>query len=271
MITPASAGEGTPLILSSNGAGLTKVGPTSGDVNNRRLSLHLFLEAKTYCGSIYEKFTICLIVLSVTTFVLSSVFVAEYNLNSPYPAMCGKICDAIWFGNNKDNALSFLNIGSTSIVELIVVSIFSIDYLLRFYTADLQDVKYTGLRGRLRYVVTFFSLVDLASTVPFYLDAFILTHYEFAASNFLRMFRLLRMMKAGKYDTAFSLIDDVVYAQKGMLGTAAFVGMTVWGVVSNILLSPSSASSSLLHSYDSRPFSIIPTYLPSPSNQYIIT
>ena len=251
MITPASAGEGTPLILSSNGAGLTKVGPTSGDVNNRRLSLHLFLEAKSYCGSIYEKFTICLIVLSVITFVLSSVFVAEYNLNSPYPAMCGKICDAIWFGNNKDNALSFLNIGSTSIVELIVVSIFSIDYLLQFYTADLQDVKYTGLRGRLRYVVTFFSLVDLASTVPFYLDAFILTHSEFAASNFLRMFRLLWMMKAGKYDTAFSLIDDVVYAQKGMLGTAAFVGMTVWGVVSNILLSPSFASSSLLHSYDS--------------------
>jgi hypothetical protein len=88
----------------------------------------------------------------------------------------------------------------------------------------------------------------LASTVPFYLDAFILTHTEFAASNFLRMFRLLRMMKAGKYDTAFSLIDDVLYAQKAMLGTAAFVGMTVWGVVSIVIFvaSPSPVLSSLL-------------------------
>ena len=247
----ASAGEGTPLILSSKeGVGLTKDSPTSGDVTNtnHRLSLHLFLEAKTEYGSIYEKFTICLIVLSVITFVLSSVFIPEYNINSPYPAMCGKLCDAIWFGNNTDNALSFLNIGSTSIVELIVVTIFSIDYILRFITADLQDVKYTGVRGRLLYVITFFSLVDLASTVPFYLDAFILTHTEFAASNFLRMFRLLRMMKAGKYDTAFSLIDDVLYAQKAMLGTAAFVGMTVWGVVSIVIFvaSPSPVLSSLL-------------------------
>lgn len=236
LVVVLPADEGTPL-MSSKGGGLTKVGP-GGDTNkaiheDQRIALHLFLEAKTLAGATYEKFTICLIVLSVLTFVLSSVFVAEYNPTSPYPAMCGKVCDAIWFGNKKDNALAFLGIGSTSIVELLVVGIFSIDYLLRFYTADLDNVKFVGVRGRLRYIVTFFSLVDLASTVPFYVDAFILTHMEFAASNFLRMFRLLRMMKAGKYDTAFSLIDDVLYAQKAMLGTAAFVGMTVWGVLSS--------------------------------------
>ena len=207
--------------------------PQDGD-DRRRVALCLFLEARTPTGLIYEKFTIFLILLSVVTFVLSSVYIPEYNVDSPYASRCNSWCDAVWFGNNPDNALGFLGIGSTSIVEIFVVFVFSVDYALRFHVADLDDARYAGVKGRLvNYVPSFFSLVDLASTVPFYVDSFVLPNTDLAASNFLRMFRLLRMMKVeGRYDMAMGMIDDVLYAQRGILGTALFVGVTVWGVVS---------------------------------------
>jgi len=199
-----------------------------------RLPLFLFLEAKTPGGLKYESFTIFLIFLSVATFIMSSVFLPEYNNESPLATQCDKWCDAIWFGNYPDNALAGLGIGATSIVEIFVVAVFTVDYILRFYTADLIDPKFKGFVGRLSFIPTFFSLVDLSSTVPFFVDAFLLPDTDLAASTFLRMFRLLRMMKVeGRFDLALGMIDDVFYAQRGVLGTALFVGITVWGVLSS--------------------------------------
>ena len=127
-----------------------------------------------------------------------------------------------------------MGIGATSIVEMFIVLVFTADYILRFYTADLIHIKYKGIKGRVRFVFSFFSLVDLASTIPFYVDSFLLPNTDLAASNFLRMFRLLRMMKVeGRYDLALGMIDDVFYDQRGVLATALFVGITVWGVLSS--------------------------------------
>ena len=206
------------------------------DINSsspsKRTSLFLFLEAKTPGGLLYEKFTILLIFISVATFILSSIFLPEYNTNSTIATKCTYWCDAIFFGNYSNNALGSLGIGATSITEIFIVGVFTIDYILRIYTADLLDDKYKGFVGRLKFIPTFFSLVDLASTVPFYVDSFLLPNTDLAASTFLRMFRLLRMMKVeGRFDLALGMIDDVFYAQRGVLGTALFVGMTVWGVV----------------------------------------
>ena len=201
--------------------------------HDKRTRLFNFLEAKTESGLAYEKLTIFLICVSAISFVASSLFVEKYN-PGPLAEKCGPICDALWFGNDPDNALSGLNIGATSILEMVVVAIFSVDYILRFYTADLIDSKYKGMPGRVRFVFSFFSLVDLASTVPFYVDAFLLPNTDLAASNFLRMFRLLRMMKVeGRYDMALNLLDDVIFEQRGIIGTALFVGLTVWGVLSS--------------------------------------
>ena len=233
------ADESTPLFapekVPKEGSGSTfdKPNPHAPLDNDPRLPLFNFLEAKTPAGLKYESFTIFLIFLSVATFILGTLFLPEYNAD-PLATKCGSLCDAAWFGNYSDNALSGLGIGATSIVEIVVVGVFSIDYILRFYTADLIDPKFQGFVGRLKFIPTFFSLVDLASTVPFYVDSFLLPDRDLAASNFLRMFRLLRMMKVeGRFDLALGLIDDVFYAQRGVLGTALFVGVTVWGVVSS--------------------------------------
>ena len=234
--TDANAYENTPLLSCTTpiARGDKFIAYDNGGERRRR-RLFEFLEGTSPSGAHYEQFTIFLIFLSVVTSIVSSVFLPEYNTTSDLADKCDSWCDAIWFGNRRDNVLSqHLGIGSTSVVEILVVGSFTIDYILRLFTADLIDpAKYSGLLGRLRFMLTFFALVDLFSILPFYIDAFLLPNTELGGSTFLRMFRLLRMMKVeGRFDLALGLIDDVFYAQKDILGTALFVGITVWAVVS---------------------------------------
>ncbi len=143
---PAAATERTPLFATSLKGGDTTPSSSSPTTeNSRRVALFLFLEARTPAGLRYETFTIILILLSVTTFILGSLFLPEYNIDSSIATKCDSICDAIWFGNYSDNSLEGLGIGATSLVEIFIVGIFTIDYLLRFYTADLIDEKYSGV------------------------------------------------------------------------------------------------------------------------------
>lgn len=228
---PTVSTEFTPLLRHESETEEGEAAPTS------RERLYLFLEAKTPAGRWYERFIFALILLNVASFILASLFVEDYN-DAPWASrkhgLCGNLCDALWFGNYRDNGLEWLQLGSTSVLEIGTVLVFSVEYVLRLYTADLEDARYTGLAGRLRYVPTFFSMVDLASTVPFYVDIS-LRHTDLAASSFLRMFRLFRMMRVeGRYDTALTMVDDVFAAQKAILGTALFVGFTTWMTVSSL-------------------------------------
>lgn len=179
-----STSETTPLL----GAGtITTIELPS---KTWRHAVFAFLEAKTRGGSMYERFTIFLIVLNVLAFIIGSLFIEEYN-NKDNDAMwashqegiCGKVCDGLFFGNYDDNILEFLNLGSTSVLEIVTVAVFSVDYLFRVYLADLENPKFAGFAGRLLYLPTFYSLVDLASTVPFYVDSFLLRDSNLAASQ----------------------------------------------------------------------------------------
>ena len=249
MSSSLSSSETTPLLSSTSIPDGATSDNNGYDNNSTRYNLYLFLEAKTYNGLIYEKFIIILIMINVVAFILGSLFVEEYNgagedhWTSHTNGICQNICDMVWFGNYNDNMLNvylqrYLGVGettTTSILEVVTVVIFSIEYLLRLYTADLLDTKYQGFIGKLRFIPTFFSLVDLASTIPFYIDLFVLTNTNVVASSFLRMFRLLRMMRVeGRYDTALCMAEDVYKSQKALLGTALFVGVTTWLTVSSL-------------------------------------
>lgn len=221
--------ESTPLL----GGEATAAAPAG-----RRQAVYDFLEAKTAAGGIYETFMVALILANVASFILASLFVTGYN---PEPwaerdgGICGNICDSLWFGNYSDNLLSFLNLGSTSVLELVTIAVFSVEYMLRLWTADLEKPEYAGIYGRYRWVFSFFSVVDLASTLPFYVDAFVLRNTSLVATSFLRMFRLFRMARGlGRYGSAITMLGDVYQQQKGIFGTALFVGFTTWMTVSSL-------------------------------------
>lgn len=70
------------------------------------------------------------------------------------------------------------------------VTLFTTEYVLRFYSiVEAMDSKgerlYSGVTGRLRWAVTdFYSWVDLASIVPFYVDRLIAE--DLPATQFIR-------------------------------------------------------------------------------------
>jgi Ion transport protein len=215
-----------------------------------RYQCFAFLEAHTPHGLLYERFMIVLIGLNVAALIVGSLCIERYNNldTAATPAVIRTMCrssawDTLWFGNHGDNGLSVLQIGATSVLEVVTVLIFTVDYAFRLWTADFltSTTNYAGWWGRCKWLCSFYSMVDLVSIVPFYIDALVWRHSEVSAVSFVRMFRLVRMMRArsnpnaeNRYDSAWNMIDDVVQAQQGVLLTTGFVGFTIWMAVSSL-------------------------------------
>ena len=95
-----------------------------------------------------------------------------------------------------------------SAFETISVSVFTIEYLLRIWTANLLFLECK--RPRLKYVFSFIAMIDLISILPFFLP------FVSADMRFLRMFRLLRIarillvFKLGRYVDALHVIGEVI-------------------------------------------------------------
>ena len=95
-----------------------------------------------------------------------------------------------------------------SVFETITVIVFTVEYLLRIWTADLlyPDAK----RPRLKYVFSLMALIDLLAILPFYLP-FISADLRFLRMmRLFRLFRLLRVFKLGRYFEALQIIMKVI-------------------------------------------------------------
>ncbi len=74
------------------------------------------------------------------------------------------------------------------IIEVITVSIFTLEYALRIAVAE----------NRLRFVCSFYGLVDLAAILPFYISSGL----DLRAVRVFRLLRLIRILKLFKYNQA---------------------------------------------------------------------
>lgn len=92
--------------------------------------------------------------------------------------------------------------------ETFTVIVFSIEYLLRIWTADLlyPDAKYPHLK----YIFSFMAIIDLLAILPFYVP-FISADLRFLRMmRLFRLFRLLRVFKLGRYFEALQVIVKVI-------------------------------------------------------------
>ena len=92
-------------------------------------------------------------------------------------------------------------------IEIFSVVIFSIEYILRLWTADLLYPNLNGVLARLRYMFTFMALIDLAAIMPFYVP-FLLPHNLIVLRS-LRALRLLRLFKFTRYTNVTGTIGSV--------------------------------------------------------------
>lgn len=97
------------------------------------------------------------------------------------------------------------------IAEIAVVFIFTIEYLLRIYVSE----------KRLRFVFSFFGLIDLLAILPFYMA----TAFDLRSLRILRLFRLLRLLKLTRYHSAITRFGKALLVAKEEL--VIFIAMSL--------------------------------------------
>ena len=95
-----------------------------------------------------------------------------------------------------------------SIFESVTVAVFTMEYLLRIWTADLLFPN--AKHPRLKYLISFMAIIDLLAILPFYLP-FLSADLRFLRMiRLFRLFRLLRVFKFGRYFDALQTIVGVI-------------------------------------------------------------
>ena len=103
------------------------------------------------------------------------------------------------------------------IFEYASVAIFSVEYVLRVWTAP-EDPRFAErpLGDRLRYMVQPYMLIDLVAIAPAYIALFV----PFADLRILRLFRLFRLLKIARYSPAVTtLIHVLSLERRALFGT----------------------------------------------------
>lgn len=106
-------------------------------------------------------------------------------------------------------------------VEIVSVIIFTIEYALRIWTADLLRPKMTPLKARIRYIFSFMALIDLLAILPFYIPYII--PIDLRVLRALRIVRLLRMFKINRYTSALRTVGNVFKAKASELLSSMLV------------------------------------------------
>jgi voltage-gated potassium channel len=106
------------------------------------------------------------------------------------------------------------------VFEWVATAIFAVEYILRVWASvDFRDADYRDpLWGRLRYMRSFFALVDLAAVLPAAIGLFVP-----ADLRVVRLLRLLRMLKLVRHSTTFGLLLSVLREEAQSIGSLIVV------------------------------------------------
>lgn len=108
-----------------------------------------------------------------------------------------------------------------SVFEIFSVTIFTIEYLARLWSCTTSPNYQNPVTGRIRFIFSPMSLIDLFAIGPFFLP---FIGYDLRSLRALRLFRVLRLAKASRYSKSLELIRRVVDARKQELViTTAFM------------------------------------------------
>ena len=105
-------------------------------------------------------------------------------------------------------------------VEIISLILFTIEYVVRVWTAASKyDLPGNGLTRRLRYIFSFTGAVDLISILPGLLQVVGVS----LDLRWVRILRLLRLLKISHYSSAFSDVYSVIAEEKSSLRATLYL------------------------------------------------
>lgn len=121
----------------------------------------------------FDTFIISLIILSVTSIVIESFAGLSTSLRA-----------------------------NLRIFEIVCVMIFSLEYLLRIWTANIKYKDKNYFISLLKYIRSPMAIIDLLAILPFYIPMFI--PFDLRFLRILRLTRLLRIFKLNRYTKALA-------------------------------------------------------------------
>lgn len=107
------------------------------------------------------------------------------------------------------------------IIEGITVVGFTVEYVLRLWTAEYLYPKLRSSKAKVRYALSFNGIVDLLSFLPFYLPVFFPA--GIVAFRMFRVVRILRLFRVNAYYDALNVIGDVLKRKKDQILSSVFI------------------------------------------------
>lgn len=86
-------------------------------------------------------------------------------------------------------------------IEVFCLVVFGSEYVLRLWSAGC-DPRYRGVRGRLRWMVTFWAIIDLAAILP---GLLVFANFDLRV---VRAVRLVRLFRIGRYSRGLRMLVD---------------------------------------------------------------
>ncbi len=117
--------------------------------------------------------------------------------------------------------------------EWFTVIIFSTEYLLRIWTADLKYPDLGKVAARLKFISSPMGIVDLVAILPFYLPFVLVFDMRFV--RLLRILRLLRVLKLKRHSRALGIIAKIFYEKRSELSITLFVTFILLLISSSVM------------------------------------
>lgn len=118
-------------------------------------------------------------------------------------------------------------------VEIVSVTIFTIEYILRVWTADLYYKDKPAIVARIKYIFSFMAIIDLLAILPFYLPMII--SIDLRVLRTLRIIRLFRIFKINRYTTALNTIGRVFRRKASQLVSSMLIVFMLMLIASVIM------------------------------------
>lgn len=132
----------------------------------------------------FDYFIVCAIVISI-----SVIFLQTFDFMEPYAGILNSI-------------------------ELVTITIFIIEYLLRLWTSDLLYPQEKGIHAVRRFLCSFYGVVDFLTIISFFAPAY---SNGIVALRMIRVIRIMRLFRVNQSFDAFNIVAAVVMEKKKQL------------------------------------------------------
>ena len=125
------------------------------------------------------------------------------------------------------------------VFENVTLVLFSIEFLLRLWTADMKFYKLGGSKGfkRWSFIKSGTGIVDFTAIFPLLIEIFVPRFFviDLRFIRMLKVTRMLRVLKLSSFTSSIIVVGDVFYEKRSELGMTLFTTFVVMLVSSTVM------------------------------------